>query len=135
MSEKCLKLCFLEDDEEMKNAVIEEFGREIEIQKEYSVLGIDTLVTVAIPIAALTIQIIDFILNHCAKQKNDKENCDKRKNQTGVTVRERKKNDSKKKDNKRERRELEFDGHRISLIDFSYEEAKDILLTLVKGDN
>lgn len=70
---KELRVCFPVDDVEMKEAVKQEFGDNVTYIEERSATGMEILYIAVIPAAALTVQIIDFILTHFVKDEDQEE--------------------------------------------------------------
>ena len=108
-----VKFLFSKDDIEMKDDLIEVFGKEISISEEYELTGIgEFLTSCVIPSSALAVQIIDFILSHLVnnnKQIKQKKSADKAI---------------------KELRKVEIDGQRISMVGYSAEEIKIIASSL-----
>lgn len=63
-----------EDDNKILGLINEKFGTVLSSSKTKQLNGMDTFSIIAIPIATLTVDVIDFFLTHFAKQKNNNEN-------------------------------------------------------------
>ena len=107
-----VKVLFSKEDGEMIEDLKKVFGEELSFTEEYDFIG-DTIFVYVIPAVALAVQVLDFILTHVVnKQKETKEN-----------------NASISKD-VREKRKVEIDGERISLVGYSAEEIEQIAKSL-----
>lgn len=104
---KELRLCFPIDDIEMKDAIDKEFGDGVTYIEERSATGMEIILTAVIPIAALTIQTLDFILTHLVKYEDEEEPIDRG-------------------------RRIECFGTRISFYNYSAEEVIKILKEMYK---
>lgn len=67
---KQITICFQQNDYEMIDDLNKFFNDDIKIQKTKSFDGYEVLFTAIIPIAALTIQTIDFFFTHFSQKKN-----------------------------------------------------------------
>lgn len=65
-----LRLRYQEHDQEFEKALDEAFPDFHIIQSEKNFDGLDIFITVGIPIASLSIQIIDFVFNHLVSRKD-----------------------------------------------------------------
>lgn len=104
---KELRICFPIDDVEMKEAVDKEFGENVTYIEERSATGMEIIFVAVIPITALTVQILDFILTHFVPKDDE---------------------DKKKKSG----RKIEFSGSRMTLYNYEPEEAVKIIKGLYK---
>lgn len=59
-----LVVSFSKDDAELISALEKQFGSAIRYEENKNFDGLDILLTVVIPIAAVSVQIVDFILSH-----------------------------------------------------------------------
>lgn len=74
-----LTIRFEENDKELIRALQQQFGQNIKYDKSKNFDGLEILVTVVIPITALTVQIIDFILNNFWDREQKNYNNDKKR--------------------------------------------------------
>ena len=112
-----VKFLFSQDDIEMKDDLERTFGDSLQYSEEFDYIG-DIIAIYVIPATALAIQIIDFTLTHLVVKdygtKNKSEN---------------------EKEDVREKRKVEVDGQRISLVGYSADEIVKILSSLGLGHN
>lgn len=65
-----LVVCFEKDDEELITSLQQQFGNKVKYEESKGFDGLQILFTAVIPITALTVQIMDFILaNFCSRDK------------------------------------------------------------------
>ncbi|MBD5118863.1 MAG: hypothetical protein HDT37_07095 [Clostridiales bacterium] len=69
-----LVVSFSKDDTELITALEKQFGHTIQCEENKNFDGLDVLLTVAIPIAAVSVQIVDFILSHFYSDKGKHNN-------------------------------------------------------------
>ena len=74
-----LTIQFEENDKELIEALQQQFGHNIMENKSKNFDGLEILLTVVIPITALTIEIIDFILNNFWDREQKNCNNDKKR--------------------------------------------------------
>lgn len=110
-----LKICFPTSDVEMKDEIKKMFGENIDFVEERSVTGMDVVLVAIIPVASLTVQIIDFILTYLVKGEETPSNTENQ--------------------NKKQCRKIEVSNSRITLYDYSAEEATAILRSIWDNDN
>lgn len=108
-----IKICFPISDSEMKAAVENLVGNELELYEERSVTGMEIVFVAIIPATALALQLADFILTHFVKDPQ--------------------KPKGDEKEEKKKERKLEISKSRISLYNYPADEAKILLETLL-GD-
>lgn len=99
-----LRLCFPIDDIAMREALDKEFGDRVSYIEERSATGMEILIVAVVPLTALTIQIIDFILTHCVKKEGEEEP-------------------------EKQQRKIEYSKSRLTLYGYTPEEA----ITIIKG--
>lgn len=74
-----LVMSFEKNDEELIAALQQQFGDKIEYAESKNFDGLEILITAVVPVTALTVQIIDFILdNFCDRDKKSDSNDKKR---------------------------------------------------------
>lgn len=74
-----LIMSFEKNDEELISALQQQFGNKIEYVESKNFDGLEILLTAVVPVTALTVQIIDFILaNFCNRDKKSESNGKKR---------------------------------------------------------
>ena len=66
---KEITISFPQDDHEMIKAIEDYFGKDMLSYETKSFDGYSVLITVVVPIAALTIQAVDFFFTYFAKKK------------------------------------------------------------------
>lgn len=67
-----LVMSFQENDKNLINELKKQFGEEIVFERNKGFDGLEILITVAIPIAELTIHIIEFIIsNFCNRERSE----------------------------------------------------------------
>ncbi len=106
-----VKFLLAKDDSEMRSDLEKTFGEDLTITEEYDFIG-DTIIIYAVPLTALGLQIVDFILTHII---------DKSDNISKMTQ------EKKEKRKIIEKRIIEIDGERISLKEYTVDEMKTIL--------
>lgn len=99
-----LRLCFPIDDIAMKEDLDKVFGDKVSYTEERSATGMEILLVAVVPLTSLTIQIIDFILNHLVK-KGEKDEPEK------------------------QQRKIEYSESRIVLYGYNPDEA----IKIIKG--
>lgn len=67
---KEITICFQQNDYEMIDAIKQFFDDDIKLQKTKSFDGYEVLFTAIVPIAALTMQTVDFFFAHFSQKKN-----------------------------------------------------------------
>lgn len=110
-----VRFLFSKDDLEMKTDLEREFGKDLRYSEEFDFIG-ETIAVYVIPATALAVQVLDFVLTHMVDK--DKLKKHKRKNA---------KNDVK------EKRKIEVEGHIITFIDYTPEEIAKVLSALGWG--
>ena len=75
-----------ENDKDFINLAREQFGENITVIKRKGIDGCVGALIVVIPVAQLTIAIIDFFLNHVSKRENNEKNADKENNKGRVII-------------------------------------------------
>ena len=108
-----IKICFPVNDEEFKEELISAFGENVSFYEERSLVGMEIIYVAVIPIFGASLQLIDFVLNHCVKKSHAEID------------------DVKKKQN----RKIEIDNSRICLYDYSPEEAVTIITNLINSNS
>ena len=74
-----LVISFEENDKELIAALQKQFGNQVKYEYSKGFDGLEILLTAVVPITALTVQIIDFIIaNFCRKDKEPNSNNRKR---------------------------------------------------------
>ncbi len=72
-------MSFEKNDEELIAALQQQFGNKIEYVENKNFDGLEILLTAVVPVTALTVQIMDFILNNfCNRDKKSVSNDKKR---------------------------------------------------------
>ena len=66
-----LILSFEKEDTEMINELKKEFGNDIHYEENKGFSGLEIFITAVVPIAALSIQVIDFLLTHLHNDVTD----------------------------------------------------------------
>lgn len=74
-----LIVSFQKDDAELAEALEEQFGNDIRYEESKNFDGLDILLTAVIPITAVSVQIVDFILSHFHKAKGQPAGREKRR--------------------------------------------------------
>lgn len=74
-----LVVSFEKNDEELIAALQDQFGNNIKYNESKNFDGLEVLLTVVVPITALTVQIMDFILSNFHKTNAKPNNTDKRR--------------------------------------------------------
>lgn len=73
-----LIMSFSEEDDELIGAIKEMFGDSVIYEKNKNFDGLGFLLTAVVPLASLTVQIIDFILTYFHKNNDSSNNKSKR---------------------------------------------------------
>lgn len=112
---RSLKICFPTSDTEMKHEIKKLFGENIDFVEERSVTGMDIVFVAIIPVASLTVQVIDFILTHFVRNEENLSDAEEEK--------------------KKQCRKVEVSNSRIILYDYSAEEVISIIRSILENDN
>ncbi len=74
-----LVVSFKKDDEELITILQQQFGNKVKYEEGKGFDGLEILLTAVIPITALTIEIVDFILNNFWNKNKITDNNDKKR--------------------------------------------------------
>jgi len=99
----------------MKHEIKKLFGENIDFVEERSVTGMDIVFVAIIPVASLTVQVIDFILTHFVRNEENLSDAEEEK--------------------KKQCRKVEVSNSRITLYDYSAEEVISIIRSILENDN